>query len=254
MEEIIKLLNNLGVKDYIEQTFNANGIPFNEDNLIRVAIGFGLIKDVLPISIILNQEVSSFISKMQLKQQTYNTEQGFALIGKVQVDDNGNNTIFVDEFVENNDGLSSEISGSWGQNSFQKVVDKTIESSSNLKVLFLCHTHPNMEMVENDKYSHIRDAIENILDNPLNLREKGLNPSLGDIRQLLSLNHYFPGVMKFIGILLPNGEFNILAYNGQVLQQISNVFTKNNSIFYQFPTFMTNSSLTIDDNNVKKNS
>ncbi len=68
MEEIIKLLTDLDIYDYVEQTFNTNGIPLNEDNLIRVAIGFGLIKKVSPIEIILNPKVFDFISKMQSKE------------------------------------------------------------------------------------------------------------------------------------------------------------------------------------------
>ncbi len=252
MEEIMKLLNNLDIYDYVEQAFNTNGIPLNEDSLIRVAIGFGLIKDVLPIEIILTQKVFDFIFRMQSKQKAFNFEQGFALIGTVQVNDSGINKIIVDDYVENSDGLSSEISGTWGQNSFQKVITKIIEPSQRPKVLLLCHTHPNMRIVKNDNYSNIRTAIENITDNPLQLREQGLNPSLGDIKQLVSLTKYFPGIMKFIGILLPNGEFNFLSYNGNTIQQIPNVFAKTSNGIYSFPTFTTNKTF-IEDNCTKKN-
>lgn len=251
MEEIIKLLDNLGVWNYIKETFIINGIPINKDNLIRVAIGFGLIKDNSSISIILNKKIYDFISKMQIKQKNTNFEQGFALIGNVFINDKGSNTILIDEFIENNDGISSEINGSWGQKSFQKVIDAITAPSSSIKVLLLCHTHPNMETIENDNYAHIRDAIENIPDNPLDLRKKGLNPSLGDILQLLSLNHFFPGIMKFIGILLPNGEFNFLTYDGASLKQIPNVFIKTNDGTYSFPTFLINNLQTENYDNKK---
>ncbi len=58
--------------------------------------------------------------------------------------------------------------------------------------------------------------------------------------------------MKFIGILLPNGELNFLSYNGNTIQQISNVFANTSNGTYSFPTFMTNKTF-IEDNCTKKN-
>lgn len=240
MDEIINLLYDLEIWDVIKKTFIENNIPINYDNLRRIAIGFGLIKENSSISITLNKKTYDFICSMQLKQKKINFEQGFALIGNVLADNNGNNTIFINKFIENTDGLSSETNGSWGQKSFKKVIDEMTSPALNLKVLLLCHTHPNMEIIKNDDYAIIRNAIENIPNNPLVLRKQGLNPSIGDILQLLAMNHYFPGVMKFIGILLPNGEFNFLSYDGTSLKQISNVFIKTDNGAFPFPTFLVN--------------
>lgn len=57
--------------------------------------------------------------------------------------------------------------------------------------------------------------------------------------------------MKFIGILLPNGEFNFLTYDGASLKQIPNVFIKTNDGTYSFPTFLINNLQTENYDNKK---
>jgi len=249
MHELINVLTSLSVLDDLKSSFSANNIEFNEINLKAASIGFDKITESLSSSmLVLNESVVNFISHMREKQETEFLEQGFALLGIMQQGSDGKTIGYINEYIEDDISDSRADSVVGGEEFYQKINTYLNDKSIPNKFLIMGHTHPDLEKLSKgqdfiDEREDIRMAIESLTGNPLRLRERGFNPSIGDIHSLIIGQNAISPVQLLMGIALPNSEFNVLHYNGTTIKSLDNIFVIRDNKLEPLPTFRTYSSI-----------
>lgn len=184
---------------------------------------------------ILTETVSLFIDKVKYLQSSLDCEQSFVLLGQMQLDREGNPLILFDKYIENKALSNKKYSSNLSVNMIEDI-NKFLKSSEILnKVLLLGHTHPiidleKQEISQNKK--EVINALYSLKDNPLKLRDNGLNISVSDINQLVQVQENIGrNIIVLQGIVLQNGELNIVFYDGSTIKSLDNVFVyKNNNL------------------------
>ena len=249
MSELVKILENLGVLDDIKTTLLFNDIDSTEENMASTGFGFAKITESFESTLALSEEVYNFVSRMRKKQDKELMEQPFALTGNLGIDNDNTPIIYLNEFLEDTDGIRKATSGCGGDAFYQRV-NAYLNNHENInKVLLMGHTHPDMEKLSAqegfiDENVGIREASESLVDNPLKLRKRGLNISVGDVVQLIKAQNSASRTNFILsGIALPNGEFNILFYNGTTIQSLDNVFVVRGEKLESIPNFKTDTTI-----------
>ncbi|MCI8347166.1 MAG: hypothetical protein HFJ12_04385 [Bacilli bacterium] len=227
-EDVKKVLEQLGVLDTILETFSQRKIPITSETLSQAGFGFEMLSNSFESMIIITEDIKKFLSYIKDKQKSESLEQAFALFGQLSISDDNQPVIFLNQYVEDlkcEKKLNTNITS---RELFQQVNKFLNNNHIRNKVLLLGHTHPlrkdiEIEMTNEKKY--IMDSINDLENNPLKVRENGLNLSLGDVASLI---HYQKQATRnnFLleGIVLPNGEFNILYYDGNTIQLLNHVY------------------------------
>lgn len=228
VEKVKEVLKNLNVIDYIYQAFDSSNIDLNDDNLRRAGFGFHKIGNSFNSSIILLEEIGQYIDNIKKLQQDENVEYPFALLGALQLDDSGNPLIIFNKFVDDNNAIKEKYSSNFNKKMIADINEFLRSDSIVNKVLLLGHTHPvvNIEkdVIPSEK-SLIVDSLFNLKNNPLKLRDSGLNISVSDVMQLIQIQENVGrNVMVLQGIMLANGELNIMFYDGSTITSIDNVY------------------------------
>ena len=249
MNETKKALENLGVLTDIEHTLATNNIEQTDENLTSSGFGFAKITESFEATLILSKEVYDFVAYMRKKQAKDLTEQPFALIGNLDLDSSNNPLIYLNKFIEDTDGVRKETHGRGGDSLYKKVNEYLNNNENINKVLLMGHTHPDMEKLSLkdgfiDNNAILREAFETITGNPLELRKRGLNVSVGDIVQLISTqNSASRANFILLGIALPNDELNVLFYNGTTIQSLDNIFVVRGKELESIPNFRHSSEI-----------
>ncbi len=227
-EDIKKVLERLGVLDITLETFSQHNIPITLETLSQAGFGFEMLSDSFESMIIITEDIKKFLSYIKDKQKFESLEQAFALFGQVSMSDDNQIVIFLNQYIEDSKCERKLNTNIMSKELFQQVNEFLNNRKIRNKVLLLGHTHPlrkdiDIEMTDEKKY--IMDAINGLEDNPLKVRENGLNLSLGDVTSLI---HYQKQATRnnFLleGIVLPNEEFNILYYDGITIQLLNHVY------------------------------
>lgn len=241
MERVKEILKNLNVIDAIYQGFDSCGIAKTDDNLRQAGFGFHKITDSFDSTVVLTEEVGQLIDKMRLLQQATSFEQPFALLGGMQLDDENKPVIVFSKFVEDKNASKNRYSAHMTPEMLSEINEYLEAPISVSKVLLLGHTHPvvdaQKETIPGVKGA-IVDALCNMEGNPLKLRNSGLNISVGDVSHLVQVQDGLGrGVLVLQGIVLQNGEFNVIFYDGSTIQSLDNVCEVKENHLVQRPNF-----------------
>lgn len=229
MEKIKEVLKNLAVFDILYQAFDEKNIDFTDENLKHAGFGFHNIIESFDSTIIMQEHVGSFVERVKNLQQEEKLEQPFALLGFLQLDEKGSPFIIFDDFVGNDSIVKQRQSASYDKRMLNEI-NQFLRGSVTNKVLLLGHTHPiesknDGQVYENIVYSTL-SALEN---NPLQLRNHGLNISVADIAQLVHTQEQVGrNILVLSGIVLSNGEFNIIFYDGTTIQSLDHIYWMHN--------------------------
>ena len=248
MNEIKQVLENLGVLEDVETALSISGTEQTDENITNAGFGFAKITETLESMLVLSEDVYNFVSLMREKQNTELAEQPFALIGNLGMDTNNKPIIYLNEFIEDKDGTRKATSGKGGNDFYQRINNYLNNHENINKVLLLGHTHPDIDKLSSqegfvDENINIREVSESLEGNPLKLRKRGLNISVGDIQQLVNAqNSASRTTFVLSGIALPNGEFNVLFYNGTTIQSLDSVFVVHGENLEAIQNFRNNST------------
>lgn len=228
MEKTKEVLKSLNVINYIRQAFDDANIKLTDNNLRRAGFGFHKIEDSFNSNIILLEEIGQYIDDIKALQHDVNVEHSFALLGTLQLDDDGVPLITFDNFVDDNNTVKKKYSSNLSEKMIADINEFLGLDSITNKVLLLGHTHPivNMDkdLISSEK-GLIIDALLNLENNPLMLRDTGLNISVSDVMQVIQIQENIGRtVMVLQGIMLPNGELNVIFYDGSTIKSIDNVY------------------------------
>lgn len=240
-ENVKRVLENLGVTNIIHRGLMESNIYLTDEMLNHAGFGFEMIKESLPSKVILAKKVNTFLLKMREKQEFKSLEQSFALFGQISMDNDGKVIIFLSEYAEDTDSNNSITSTTIGDELLSKINAFLNNDEKSNKVLLLGHTHPfridiESNLPENKK--KIIDSMYNLSENPLKLRESGLNISVNDVKLLVDAQEEATR-NNFVlqGIALPNGEFNVLFYDGSSIQSLDEIYVFDGNEMTSIPTF-----------------
>lgn len=249
MEKIKEILRKLNVIDNIYQAFDMNNIEINNENLKRAGFGFHKITDSIESTIVLTETVSLFIDKIRNLQHSEDFEQPFALLGIMQLDDKGNPLILFDKFIEEKNLSKNRYSSNLSESMIENINKYLSSAEIPNKVLLLGHTHPivdfKKQIIPKNK-KEVINALFSLKNNPLKLRDNGLNISVSDINQLVQVQENIGrNTMVLQGIVLQNGELNIMFYDGSTIKSLDNVFVYQNNNLSPKQNFRTEGMETI---------
>lgn len=228
MENIKKALENLSVIDEIYTAFEKNGLEKTDENLKCAGFGFHKITESLGATVVLTDPVDQFVDRIRQVQQDENAEQPFVLLGRLGAGDNSGLLILFDEFIEDNVSNKKEYSASYDKHLMNGINQLLGLTDIANKVVLLGHTHPIVSTdgaaLPEDK-SAVASALFGLEGNPLKLRKTGLNISVADVGQLIHAQEQAGReVLVLQGIVLQNGEFNIIFWDGDSLRTLDNVY------------------------------
>lgn len=231
MEKVKDVLKNLNLLDNIYNVFTEHNIEVNDNNLKSGGFGFHAITESLPATVLLVDNTEHFVDKIKTLQETENLEQPFILLGSLQQDIEGNPLIIFDKFIGNESASKSKYSARLSSKMLKELNiflnDKTISN----KVILFGHTHPIVNHMDEDMSLEKNNAykvLSNMEGNPLKLREFGMNISMGDVIQLVNYKELLQQKATVLqGIVLANGEFNIIFFDGKTLKSLDNIYQIN---------------------------
>lgn len=249
MEEIKNVLEKLGVlKDIAASLLNYN-IEQTDENFAKSGFGFARITESFSSILVLKEEIYNFINNMRDKQDKELMEQQFALTGNLGIGGDGKPIICLLNYIEDTTGIKRTTSTRGGEDFYKKINEYVNNNEDINKVLLLGHTHPDIDkLLSQDDFSdeivNIREATESLPDNPLKLRKRGLNVSFSDISQLINAqNSASRENFILLGIVLPNGELNVLFYNGRTIQSLDEIYVIRGESLEPIPTFRNDNQI-----------
>lgn len=251
LDEVKRVLDNLGVLTPMKEAFAEYGIPVNDENLYKAGFGFHKITENYGTKVIMEEEVMKDLRELNYLQNETRKEKTFALLGLMTVLD-GETIFYINHCLKGYDPNSTVRSSSFTEE-FTNQVNNYINSDQvHNRFVLMGHTHPDIdEVLKNGEDNYQENEIQKAIfakdkkNSSFLLRKAGLNISVTDVAHLVHFSNEVNGkgdILIGTAILLPHMELNILFHANHTIQFCNEAFSFDESGIRPIDNFLTSSN------------